>query len=291
MVPTQLLAALVFALTYAGIALGGVPWLRIDRTGIALLGAALMLVAGALKPDEAYQAIDFNTIALLLGMMIVVAHLKVSGVFRVLSATIMAPIHAGWVLLILITMITGVLSAFLVNDAICLVMAPLAIEVSRRLGRDPVPYLIAVATAANVGSVATITGNPQNMIIGVASGIPYTTFAAALAPVAGVGLIFAIALAGLLHRDAFPRPFTSDCAAVKARLHRGQAIKAIAISLGLVVAFFSGVRVAEAAIVAGALLLVTRDVKPQRIYREIDGSLLLMFAGLFIVVAGFSAPS
>ena len=98
MLPTELLAVLVFALTYAGIALGGVPWLRIDRTGIALLGAALMLVVGALKPDEAYQVIDLNTLALLLGMMIVVAHLKVSGVFRALSATIIAPVHAGWVL-------------------------------------------------------------------------------------------------------------------------------------------------------------------------------------------------
>src|ERR1044072_7992273 len=181
---TPLLTVLVFSLTYAGIGLGGMPWLPLPRAGIALLGAAMMLVVGALSPEEAYAAIDLDTLALLLGMMIVVAHLKVSGVFRALSGAIIAPAHAGWVLLILITLATGILSAFLVNDAICLVMAPLTIEVARRLRRDPVPYLLAVATASNIGSVATITGNPQNMIIGMASGLPYATFAAALAPVA-----------------------------------------------------------------------------------------------------------
>ena len=287
MLSSKLPAILVFALTYVGIALGGVPWLRIDRTGIALLGAALMLVIGALTPEEAYRAIDLHTLALLTGMMIVVAHLKVSGVFRALSAAIVAPVHSGRILLVIVTGVTGILSAFLVNDAICLVMAPLGIEIARRLGRDPIPYLLAVATASNLGSVATITGNPQNMIIGVTSAIPYGTFAAVLAPVAGFGLLVVVAVVGLTHRHEFLRPLSRETARVKVRLHRGQAIKAVLVTLCLVIAFFAGVPVSEAAIVAGAMLLVTRGVKPQRIYREIDGSLLLMFAGLFVVVAGF----
>jgi Na+/H+ antiporter NhaD/arsenite permease-like protein len=196
-------------------------------------------------------------------------------------------VHSARILLVTVVVVTGSLSAFLVNDAICLVMAPLVIEVARRLDRDPVPYLLAVATASNVGSVATITGNPQNMIIGVASAIPFDTFTAALAPVAAIGLVVVILVVAVVYRDGFRRAESGDTASLKVRLHRGQATKAIIVTLGLIVAFFARIPVSEAAIVAGALLLVTRGVKPQRIYREIDGSLLLMFAGLFVVVAGF----
>ena len=284
---SQVAAVVIFTLTYGALALGRVPWLRLDRAGISLLGAAAMLVFGALTPEQAYRAVDLDTLVLLLGMMIVVAHLKVSGFFRAMSAMVVAPIHSGTILLVVITLVTGVLSAFLVNDAICLVMAPLAIEVAKRLDRNPVPDLLAVATAANVGSVATITGNPQNMIIGLSSHIPYGAFAAALAPVAAVGLAIVILVIAVTHRAEFRRAASSKTALVRVRLHRGQTIKALLVTLALVIAFFAGVPVAEAALVGGAALLVTRGVKPERIYRELDGTLLLMFAGLFVVVAGF----
>jgi Na+/H+ antiporter NhaD/arsenite permease-like protein len=178
---TSLASAAVFAFTYGGIALGRIPGLRLDRPGIALLGAALMIGIGALTLDEAYRAIDLNTITLLLGMMIVVAHLRISGFFRLVSGWAVAHAHSPLVLLCVVTLTTGVFSAFLVNDTVCLAMAPLVIEVTRRLGRNPVPYLLAVAMSSNVGSVATITGNPQNMIIGAISHIPYSIFASALA--------------------------------------------------------------------------------------------------------------
>ena len=156
-------AALVtLVLTYVGVAAGRVPGLRLDRAGIAFLGAA-MIALGPLSLEDAFRAIDFDTVALLLGMMIVVAHLKVSGAFRVLGALAIDHAHAPFVLLVTVTMLTGVLSAFLMNDAICLVMAPIVLQVVRSLGRNPLPYLVAVATASNCGSVATITGNPQNM--------------------------------------------------------------------------------------------------------------------------------
>lgn len=285
MSPTTLLTATIFVITYAGVALGRIPGLRLDRAGIALTGAALMMAVGAITPEDAYRAIDLDTLALLLGMMIVVAHLKLSGFFRLVTGWALAHAHSPLVLLAAVAITTGALSAFLVNDAVCLVMTPLVIEVTRSLRRDPVPYLLAVAMASNVGSTATITGNPQNMIIGAISRIPYTAFAATLAPVAAAGLVIVIALLALLWWGEFRRPTQLTAKPPPPRLHKLQLMKAVLVTLGVIAAFFAGVPVAKVAILGGALLLITRAIKAHKVYREIDGSLLLMFAGLFVVVA------
>jgi Na+/H+ antiporter NhaD/arsenite permease-like protein len=278
--------AVIFVLTYAGVALGRIPGLRLDRAGIALTGAAMTMAVGALPPREAYQAIDLDTLALLLGMMIVVAHLKLSGFFRLVTGWALAYAHSPLILLVVFAVTTGVLSAFLVNDAMCLVMAPLVIEVSRGLERSPIPYLLAVAMASNVGSTATITGNPQNMIIGAISHIPYGTFAGALAPVAAVGIVLTIVLVALLNHDQFPRTVRFTPKAATVRIHGAQMVKAVVVTLAVIGLFFVGMPVAQAALLGGALLLITRAIKARKVYREIDGSLLLMFAGLFVVVAG-----
>jgi Na+/H+ antiporter NhaD/arsenite permease-like protein len=285
MSPTTVATATIFILTYTGVALGRIPGFRLDRAGIALTGAALMMAVGAITPEEAYRAIDLETLALLLGMMIVVAHLKLSGFFRLVTGWALAHAHSPLVLLATVAVTTGVLSAFLVNDAVCLVMAPLVIEVTRSLRRDPIPYLLTVAMASNVGSTATITGNPQNMIVGAVSRIPYTTFAATLTPVAAVGLLFVILLVAALWWDEFRRPAQVTAKSSPPRLHKPQLIKAVVVAFGVIVSFFAGVAVAKAAILGGALLLVTRAIKARKVYREIDGSLLLLFAGLFVVVA------
>jgi Na+/H+ antiporter NhaD/arsenite permease-like protein len=282
---TELLTAAIFLATYAGVALGRIPGLRLDRAGIALTGAALMLAVGAISPQDAYRAIDLDTLALLLGMMIVVAHLKLSGFFRLVAGWALTHARSALVLLAAVAVTSGLFSAFLVNDAVCLVMAPLVIEVTRSLRRNPVPYLLAVAMASNVGSTATITGNPQNMIIGAVSHISYTAFAAALTPVAAAGLLLVIVLLAALWWGEFRRPAELMPKPLPARPHRAQLIKAVLVALGVIAAFFAGVPVAKAAILGGALLLVTRAIKARKVYREIDGALLLMFAGLFVVVA------
>jgi Na+/H+ antiporter NhaD/arsenite permease-like protein len=276
----------IFVLTYAGVALGRIPGLRLDRAGIALTGAALTMAVGALTPPEAYQAIDLDTLALLLGMMIVVAHLKLSGFFRLVASWALAHAHSPLILLAVIAATTGLLSAFLVNDAMCLIMAPLVIEVSRGLERSPIPYLLAVAMASNVGSTATITGNPQNMIIGGISHIPYGTFASALAPVAAVGVVLTIVLVVVLNCDQFPRSVRFTPKTAQARIHGAQMLKAVVVTLAVIGLFFAGMPVAQAALLGGALLLITRAIKARKVYLEIDGSLLMMFAGLFVVVAG-----
>ncbi len=285
--PTRFAAIAVFAATYIALALGRLPGLRIDRAGIALVGASLMLATGAMRLSAIARAIDFDTLALLLGMMIVAANLRLSGFFRLVAGWIVAAARRPLALLVAVTLASGLFSAFLLNDAICLVMTPLVIEIVRRLQRDPVPYLLAVAMAANIGSAATITGNPQNILIGSFSHIPYGVFAAHLAPLAAVGLALTVLLIAAMHPKEFRSGAGLRAQPTPAHLHRPLAVKSVLVVALLIAAFFAGVAPAKAALIAGAAMLLTRVVAAHRIYREIDWPLLLMFAGLFVVVAGF----
>ena len=282
-----MIAVAVFLATYLVMALGRLPGYRLDRAGAALLGGGLMVAFGVLNLSQAYAAIDMRTITLLLGVMIVVANLRLSGFFRLATTFVVARARHPLALFVAVVAVAGFLSAFLVNDTVCLVMTPLVLDLVTRLKRRPVPYLLAVAMASNAGSVATITGNPQNMIIGAFSHLTYFQFVSALAPVAVVALVLTTLLIALMHRDEFfvrdrlepptPRPV---------RYHRGLVIKTLVVTCAMVVLFFSGLPVAPVAILAGAALLMTRRVKPEKVYFDIDWPLLVMFAGLFIVVAG-----
>ncbi len=282
----QAAAALIFSATYLVVAIGRLPGFRLDRPGAALVGASLMVALGILPLEDAYRAIDFDTIALLLGMMIVVANLRLSGFFRLAGGWAVTRARHPLVLLGAITLLAGLLSAFLVNDTICLVLTPLVLELVTRLRRQPQPYLLAIAMASNVGSTATITGNPQNMIIGSLSHIPYRSFAAALSPIAAGGLVLTVALIALAYRAEFFTRETLMEEPQPARAHQPLILKSVTVLLAMVAAFFAGAPPALAAIVGGSLLLVTRRIKAEKIYAEIDWPLLLMFGGLFVVVAG-----
>jgi Na+/H+ antiporter NhaD/arsenite permease-like protein len=280
-------ALVIFVGSYLALAIGRIPGLNIDRAGIALVGASLMVASGALPLDAAYRAIDLDTLTLLLGMMIVVANLSLSGFFALAGAWVMARARRPLVLLAAVAATSGVFSAFLVNDAICLVLAPIVLRLTVAMRRNPVPYLLAVAMASNIGSTATITGNPQNIMIGSLSQIPYATFTLALGPVALLGLGVAVAVIALLHRGEFAAGVRLQPApAEDIRVNRVLAWRTLAATAVLIALFFAGQPPAKAAIVIGGLLLLTRQVKSRRIYAEIDWSLLLMFAGLFIIVAG-----
>ncbi len=283
----KIAAAVIFTASYLALAIGKIPGLSIDRAGVALVGAGLMVASGALSLDEAYKAIDLDTITLLLGMMIVVASLRLSGFFAIATTWVLEHAKSPVVLLCAVTATSGLFSAFLVNDAICLVLAPLVLELTRRMGRQPVPYLLAVAMASNVGSTATITGNPQNIMIGSFSHIPYRTFTEVLGPVALVGLVITVGLLVLFHREEFAgRNSTMTVVRPNIRVNRVLIARALLATAAMIALFFAGQPPAKAAIVIGALLLLTRRVKSERVYAEIDWSLLLMFAGLFIIVAG-----
>jgi Na+/H+ antiporter NhaD/arsenite permease-like protein len=280
-------AVAIFAATYLVIAIGKLPGFHLDRAGAALLGASLMVGTGVLSLEQARQAVDFDTIVLLLGMMIVVANLRLSGFFRLANNWVVTRARHPFLLLAAIILVAGSLSAFLVNDAICLVMTPLVLELVARLQRNPVPYMLAVAMASNIGSTATITGNPQNMIIGSLSHIPYSSFAASLWPVAAAGLGLAILLIALLYPGEFLTRERLAAITAMPTPYRGiLVVESVFILAGMIVLFFAGQPAAEVAIVGGALLLLTRSVRAEKVYREIDWPLLVMFAGLFIVVAG-----
>ena len=282
----MLTAILIFAGTYLVMAVGRLPGFRVDRTGAAIIGASLMLAANVLTVEEAYAAINYDTIMLLFGMMIVVANLRLSGFFAVVSGWVVEHARRPLVLLAGIVLVSGVFSAFFVNDTMCLVLTPLVLEVTERLQRNPIPYLLAVAMAANVGSVATVTGNPQNMMIAGFSRIPYRTFAAALAPVAAAGLFITVVVIALIYAGEFRQGARLPVEHHAIRVDRLLLGKSLAVSLAMVIFFFAGLPVSKVAVIAGAVLLVTRRVKPEEIYREIDWGLLVLFIGLFIVIAG-----
>jgi Na+/H+ antiporter NhaD/arsenite permease-like protein len=280
------IAICIFVLTYLALAIGRVPGLRLDRTGAAIVGASLMVASNTLTLRDAYAAIDYETIALLFGMMIVVANLRFSGFFALVSAWVVEHAHRPITLLGGIVLTSGILSAFFVNDTVCLALTPLVIDVMRRLGRNPIPYLLALAMASNAGSVATITGNPQNMMIGSFSNIGYAQFAAVLAPVAAVSLILTTAVIAFVYRTEFFEPAVVDVKHEPVRVNRGLMLKSLAVAAAMLGAFFAGWPSPKAALLAGAMLLLTRRIKPERVYREIDWSLLALFVGLFVVIAG-----
>lgn len=260
--------------------------MKIDRPGAAIIGAVLMVAFRILGPRDAIASIDFATLVLLFSMMLIVANLHLAGFFDWLTEWIierLKPHH----LLATVIFTSGLLSAFLVNDIICLVMTPFVLRITRRVGLAPVPYLLAVATASNIGSVATITGNPQNMLIGSVSRISYLDFIVHLGPVAVLGLFVDWALIHwLLLRGSLDRVEVREAIAAP-EFQRGSLRKKPMLVLALVlIGFFAGVPAAMIAGVGAALLLITRTVEPRKVYDEIDWGLLVFFLGLFIIVGG-----
>src|SRR5712691_450402 len=286
---TRVVALVAFLGTYIGLALGRLPGLRVDRTGVAIIGATLMVVVGVIPWDQAVASVDAHTLVLLFGMMIVAAYLRLSGFFGLVTVWIIRLARTPTTLLAAVIGASGVLSALFVNDLVCLVLAPLTLAITRQLELPPVPYLIALATASNVGSVATLTGNPQNMIIGSFSGISYRSFLAREAPVAIVGLACVMAVVWLAYRRQLPKTFRG--AALKERLliHYPLMAKTLIAVVTMLVAFLAGVPIALVAIAGAAYSLLTRSVKPAKVYREINWGLLVLFTGLFVVIGGVEA--
>lgn len=283
------MVSIIFSLTYLALAIGRVPGLRVDRAGIALIGAAAMLAGGVLTFSEAAHAVDYQTLVLLFGMMIVVAYLRLAGFFDLVTEQIAARFSGPRALLAMTIGLSGGLSAFLVNDVVCVALTPLVLDLCRRLRRPPIPYLVGLATASNVGSVATITGNPQNIIIGSLSQIDYLRFAARLAPIALAGLVLNYMVVAFVYRRALAESELTVAPAAplrRPRVHRRLLIKSVTICLATVGAFFAGQPIALVALIAAALLMLDR-VRPEKVYTSVDWPLLIMFTGLFVVVHAF----
>ena len=252
------LVSTIFGLTYLALALGKIPGLRIDRAGIALVGAAAMLACGVLSMHDAAKAVDYETIVLLFGMMVVVSYLRLAGFFGLATERIAGRFSGPFSLLAVTIALSGVLSAFLVNDVVCVALTPLVLHLCQRLKRPPIPYLVGLATASNIGSVATITGNPQNIIIGSLSHISYLRFAARLAPIALIGLALNFAVVALVYRKTSARS-RARAVALKTtrrgpRVHRSLLVKSVTVTLVTVGLFFAGQPIALVALIAAGVL-------------------------------------
>ena len=289
-ITTDRLTSVIFTVTYIALAIGKIPGLRVDRPGIALIGAVVMLAVGLIDLKAAAQAIDFETIALLFGMMVLVAYLQIGGFFQLATAWILRFKLGAYGLLAMTMAVSGIFSAFLVNDVVCVALTPLILDLCRRARQPVMPHLIGLATASNVGSVATITGNPQNMIIGSLSEISYLRFAGRLAPIAILGLAINFLIVALIYRRSLSSAGAVDVAEEPAEakpIDSALVMKGTIVTLGVIALFFLGYPIAVVALGAAAIMMLSR-IDPENVYRRVDWPLLLMFAGLFIVVDVFN---
>jgi Na+/H+ antiporter NhaD/arsenite permease-like protein len=280
-----LAAYVIFLASYLVFALGKFPGLKIDRTGAAIIGAVGMVVFRIVGPREALRFVDFSTIVLLFSMMLIVGNLHLVGFFEWTAEAVLRRLKPHQ-LLPAVIFTCGLLSAFFVNDIVCLVMVPFVLNITRRMGLEPLPYLLAVATASNIGSVATITGNPQNMLIGSFSGIHYRDFLVHLAPVALVGLFVDWGVLHWVHMRSTGRAVEEKDTIPLPPLDLSRLTKPAAVVATVVVGFFAGVDPALMAALGAAVLLITRTIEPQKLYEEVDWGLLVFFVGLFLIVGG-----
>ncbi len=280
-------ALLVFLVTYLFVGLTQVPRIPINRPAGALVGAVLMVVTGVLSLDEAFRAIDMHTLLLLLGMMIITVYLRIAGFFELMAERILSLARTPVQLLVLVSLAAAALSALFVNDTICLLFTPILLEVTAQAAVNPVPYLLALATASNIGSVMTVTGNPQNMLIGIASGIPYLEFLRSLAPVAILGTAVSIAVIRLLYRgEITSRPFAHRLRERAVPVNRPLLAKALVVSCAVLIFFSLGHAYALIAVAGAVALMLIGKESTERILDGVDWTLLLFFAGLFVVMHG-----
>jgi len=289
-------ATVVFVVTYVLISLRNVRRFPIERPAVAMLGGALMLVLGILTPAEAIAAINLDVILLLVGMMVLVSGLDACGFFDLVSSRIAARAKTQTSFLVWLMVTTAALSAVVLNDTIALLVTPVVVRSARALRVNPIPYLVAVAISANVGSVATEVGNPQNAFIGIRSGIPFLTFTAYLLPVTVACLAVAIGLVWLAFRKDLAAPLTPAVSMPAAPLQRRGMVFTLAVTLAVAVAFFASstpewlplIALAGGSFVLFFLPFVSK-VTPRNLIAKVDWSIILFFVGLFVLLGGVEA--
>lgn len=277
----------VFAVVYAGMILGGLPFLQLDRTGIALLGAIAIVGLGVLTPEQAALAVHLPTLLLLFSFMVISAQMRLGGFYTRVTLGIADLRLSPPLLLLAVILAVALLSAVFSNDVICLAVAPVLADACLQRRLDPVPYLLGLACAANVGSAATLIGNPQNMLIGQVLGLSFADyFLEAIVPV----LLGLAATWGVIAWQARGRWVTvledppPERREEYAGYDRWQTAKGLAIAAALVGAFLLTDVPREVAALAGAgVLLMSRKLHSHKMLGLVDWELLILFIGLFVV--------
>jgi len=285
-------ATAIFLATYVMISVRRFGRLPMDRPAVALLGGALMVVAGVLPPREAIAAVNLDVLLLLVGMMILVSGLDVCGFFDFVSTRIAARAKSQVSFLAWLMVATAFLSALVLNDTIALLVTPVVVRTTRALRVNPIPYLVAVAIAANVGSVATQVGNPQNAFIAIESGIPFLTFTAILLPVTIVCLALSIGLVWLAFRRDLEEPLGRAAVLPPARLQRSGLCLTLVVLAAVVGAFFLSTPgyLPLIALAGGALVLFflpfVSTATARVLVAKVDWTIILFFVGLFVLLKG-----
>ena len=273
----------VFAVVYAGMILGGIPGLALDRTGVALLGAIVLVASGRVSAAAAWRAVDVPTVALLFGLMVVSAQFRLGGFYAALTRRLAAAAVGPGTLLALLVAAVGLLSAVLANDIVCLAVAPLLVEGCARRGLDPVPFLLALACAANVGSAATLIGNPQNMLVGQTLHLSFAGYAldAAAPALASLAVVWFVVRRGSRRRWLAHTPIP----AVEAPpFDAWQTLKGALLVAGIVAAFlFTRWPREVVALAAAGILMTSRRMRTRDVLAAVDWQLLALFVGLFVV--------
>lgn len=286
------IAAIIFIVTYALIAVRKVGKYKINFPIAAAVGGLLMIVFGIVSLEKAWNAINFDTLFILLGMMLVVASLDRCGFFELVADILMSKSMSGKRFLIAVMVISAVLSAIMLNDAVVLLFTPIVIRCCKKAGADPIPYLVGVFVSANIGSVATVIGNPQNAYIAMKAGISFVDFSAKLLPIA----VVCMAVACLIMVVFFGKKLVFDFDATGERtvLDKPRLYAVLAVTVIAVICFglssFVGWKLSYIALIAGAVSLIIVSTKGLdttfTAVKSVNWGILLFFIGLFILVAG-----
>ena len=278
---------IIFALTYLLIAVQRLPFVHLNRPAASLVGAVAMVVFGVLSLPDAYAAVDFDVLVFLLGMMLIVGYLEVGKFFEWAAEWVLQRARTPERLLLGVVVGGGLLSAFFVNDTICLVVTPVLLAALGPLRLRPNAYLIGLAMGANVGSVLSVTGNPQNMLVGIWSRATFGAFLVHMLPVALGGLAITYGYLRWVYRRELGEPFRERLEPVPVTLDRSLVTRGLAMFAVAVVGWLAGGSLPLVAIAAGALMVLVAQRDPAYAIERVDWDLLLFFASLFVVMRGF----
>ncbi len=283
---------IVFLLVYLGMILGGLPGLKMDRAAVALGGAVVLLAAGELDQTAALASIDFGTLGMLFGLMLISVQLQIAGLYAAIAGVVARLQASPALLLALLIALVGLLSAFLTNDVVAVAMTPVLLAIALRRGVNPLPFLLAIALAANAGSVATIIGSPQNMLIAQHLKLSFGGYLVyALAP-ALLALVVVWAVLALAYRGRW-MPDRDETPQVEAlpdpSFDSWETIKGLSVLAFILYAFvFTGWDRGMVATIAGVLMLFNARFMSRAMLEKVDWDLLILFVGLFIVNGAFA---
>ena len=277
----------IFAVTYLLIAVQRLPFVHLNRPAASLLGAVAMVVCGVLSLPDAYAAIDLDVLVFLLGVMLIVGYLEVGKFFEWAAEWVLRRARTPQRLLFGVVVGGGLLSALFVNDTVCLVVTPVLLAALGPLRVRPNPYLIGLAMGSNVGSVLSITGNPQNMLVGIWSGASFGGFLVRMLPVGAGGLAITYAYLRWAYRAELREPFRERLETVPVVLDRSLVLKGLAVFGLAVMGWLAGGSLPLVAITAGAAMVAVAQRDPAYAIDRVEWSLLLFFASLFVVMRGF----